>query len=122
MAQQVKNPPANAGDPGLIPGSGRSPEAGNGNYSSGGDGGLVAKSYPTLVTPQAVACQNPFPWDSPGKNTGVGSHFLLQGIFPTQEWNPGLLHCRQIYFTNRAMREAQLLQYSCLKNPIDREA
>ena len=31
-----------------------------------------------------------------GKNTGVGSHSLLQGIFPTQESNPDLLHCRQI--------------------------
>ena len=31
------------------------------------------------------------PWDSPGKNTGVGCHFLLQGIFPTQESNPSLL-------------------------------
>ena len=31
-------------------------------------------------------------WDFPGKNTGVGSHFLLQGIFPTPGWNPGLLH------------------------------
>ena len=36
------------------------------------------------------------PWDSPGKNTGVGCHFLLQWIFPTQESNPGLLHCRRI--------------------------
>ena len=98
MAQQVKNLPANAGDPGSIPGSGRSPEAGNGNYASGGDGGLVAKSYPTLAAPQAVACQNPFPWDSPGKNTAVGSHFLLQVILPTQECNPGLLHCRQIFY------------------------
>ena len=35
------------------------------------------------------------PWDSPGKNTGVGCHFLLQGIVPTQGSNPGLLHCRQ---------------------------
>ena len=35
------------------------------------------------------------PWDSPGKNTGVGCHFLLQGIFPTQGSNPGLPHCRQ---------------------------
>ena len=26
------------------------------------------------------------PWDFPGKNTGVGCHFLLQGIFPTQDW------------------------------------
>ena len=33
------------------------------------------------------------PWDSPGKNTGVGCHFLLQGIFPTQGSNPGLSHC-----------------------------
>ena len=27
------------------------------------------------------------PWDSPDKNTGVGCHALLQGIFPTQGWN-----------------------------------
>ena len=32
------------------------------------------------------------PWDSSGKNTGVGCHFLLQGIFPTQGSNPWLLH------------------------------
>ena len=31
-------------------------------------------------------------WDSPGKNTGVGCHALLQGIFQTQELNLGLLH------------------------------
>jgi len=30
------------------------------------------------------------PWDFPGKGTGVGSHSLLQGIFPAQESNPGL--------------------------------
>ena len=36
----------------------------------------------------------PHPWDSPGKNTGVGSHPLLQGIFPTEGLNPGLLHRR----------------------------
>ena len=36
--------------------------------------------------------------DSPGKNTGVGCHALLQGIFPTQGSNPGLLHCRQILY------------------------
>ena len=35
---------------------------------------------------------------SPGKNTGVGSHSLLQVIFPTQGSNPGLLHCRQIVY------------------------
>ena len=32
------------------------------------------------------------PWDFQGKNTGVGCPFLLQGIFPTQGWNPSLLH------------------------------
>ena len=36
--------------------------------------------------------------DSPGKNTGVGYHALLQGIFPTQEWNPGLLHCKWLLY------------------------
>ena len=43
-------------------------------------------------------CQAPPSWDSPGKNTGVGSHALLQGVFPTQEVNPGLPHCRQIRY------------------------
>ena len=38
------------------------------------------------------------PWDSPRKNTGVGCHSLLQGIFLTHELNPGLLHCRQILY------------------------
>ena len=38
------------------------------------------------------------PWSSPGQNTGVGSLSLLQGIFPTQGSNPGLLHCRQILY------------------------
>ena len=38
------------------------------------------------------------PWNSPGQNTGVGSHSLLQGIFPTQGSNPGLWHCRQILY------------------------
>ena len=36
--------------------------------------------------------------DSPGKDTGVGSHSLLQWIFLTQGSNPGLLHCRQILY------------------------
>ena len=38
------------------------------------------------------------PWNSPGQNTGVGSLSLLQEIFPTQESNPGLPHCRQILY------------------------
>ena len=38
------------------------------------------------------------PWNSPGQNTRAGSLFLLQGIFPTQGSNPGLLHYRQILY------------------------
>ena len=38
------------------------------------------------------------PRDSPGKSTGVGCHALLQGIFPTQGLNSGLLHCRQTVY------------------------
>ena len=36
--------------------------------------------------------------DSPGKNTGVGCHAILQGIFPTQGLNPGFPHCRWILY------------------------
>ena len=39
-----------------------------------------------------------WPWDLPGKNTGVGSHFLLQGIFLTQGSKLRLLHCRWILY------------------------
>ena len=45
-----------------------------------------------LLQPTRLLC----PWDSPGKKTGVGSHPLLQGIFPTQGSNPDFLHCRRI--------------------------
>ena len=38
------------------------------------------------------------PWDSPGKDTGVGCSALLQEIFPTQGSNPGLQHCRKILY------------------------
>ena len=38
------------------------------------------------------------PCNSPGQNTGVGSHSVLQRIFPSQKLNQGLLHCRQILY------------------------
>ena len=69
-------------------------------------GGVVTKSCPTLVTPFTAAARLLCPWDSPGKNTGLG-YFLLQGIFSTQGLNPSLLHCRQI-----------LYQLSCEGSPI----
>ena len=46
------------------------------------------------------------PWNSPGQNTEVGSHSLLQGIFPTQGSNLGLPTAGR-FFTNWATREAQ---------------
>ena len=55
-----------------------------------------------FVTPRAVAYQVLHPWDFPGKNAGVGCHFLLQGIFPTQGLNPGLSHWRQTLYRKPA--------------------
>ena len=58
----------------------------------------VAQSCSTLqphgLQPTRLLC----PWDSPGQNTGVGSHSLLQGIVLTQGSNTCLLHCRQILY------------------------
>ena len=54
----------------------------------------VSKSCLTLFEPTRLLS----PRDSPGKNTGVGSHFLLQRILATQGSNLGLLHCRQILY------------------------
>ena len=45
-----------------------------------------------------VAARLLCPWDFPGKHTGVGYHFLLQGIFWTQRWNSRLPHCRQALY------------------------
>ena len=58
---------------------------------------LVTQSCLTLFdhmdcSPTRLLCA----WDSPGKNTGVGCHSLLQGTFQTQGLNSGLLYCRQI--------------------------
>ena len=57
------------------------------------------------------------PQDSPGKNTGVGSPSLLQGIFPTQGSNPGLLHCRQILYQLSSTREVPRIEDINLKDP-----
>ena len=60
---------------------------------------LVAQSCPTLCNPtDCSSLVSSVHGDSPGKDTGVGCHALLQGIFPTQGSNPGLLHCRQILY------------------------
>ena len=61
---------------------------------------VCALSYSVMLTFwNPMDCSRPgssFHGDSPGKNTGMGCHVLLQGLFLTQEANQGLLHCRKI--------------------------
>ena len=59
---------------------------------------LSLSGVPLFVTPWTVAPRFLCPLNSPGKNTRVGCHALLQGIFPTQGLNPGLPHCRRILY------------------------
>ena len=51
-------------------------------------------SLPQGLQPTRLLC----PWNSPGKNTGVGCHSLLQGIFLAKGSNPDLLHWRQMLY------------------------
>ena len=60
-----------------------------------------------FVTPWTIYS----PWNSPGQNTRVGSFSLLQGIFPTQESNPGFLHCRQILYQLSHKRSPRILEW-----------
>ena len=73
-------------------------------------GNILAKSLSRarlFATPCIVACPKLLhPWDFQDKSTGVGCHFLLQGIFPTQGSNPGLSHCRQTLY--RLSRQGNL--------------
>ena len=64
----------------------------------------VAQSFQQTVQLFAIPWSGS--WNSLGQNTGVGSLSLLQGIFPTQGLNPGLLHYRQILY-QLSHREAQ---------------
>ena len=50
--------------------------------------------WPHGLQPTRLLCS----WDSPGKNTGVGCHFLLQGVFLTQGSNPDLRCCKQMLY------------------------
>ena len=56
--------------------------------------------------------------DSPGKNTGVGCHALLQGIFPTQGSNSGLQHCRTILHHLSHQGSLRILEW--IANPFSR--
>ena len=75
---------------------------------------LVTQSCPTLCTRWTVAPRLLCPWNSLGKNTGVGCHSLLQGIFPTHGLSPSLLYYRQILYRlshqGSLQQEAHVLQ------------
>ena len=85
----------------------------------------VAQLCPTLCSPMDYSLPSSSPWNSPGKNTGVGRHSLLQGIFPIRGLNPGLLHCRQILYClshqGSPIATEMLFTQSCpaLCDPVD---
>jgi len=56
-------------------------------------------------------------WDSPGKDTRVGFHALLQGIFQPQGSNPGLPHCRQIIYHLSHQGSPRILEWG-LSDPV----
>ena len=60
---------------------------------------VVAQSCPTLCDPMDCSPPGSVHGGSAGKNTAVGCHALLQGIFSTQGSNPGLPHCRWILYS-----------------------
>ena len=73
----------------------------------------VAQSCPTLCN--TMDCSLPgssVQADYPGKNIEVGCHALLQGIFPTQDLNPGLPHCRQILYHLSHQGSREMPKYS----------
>ena len=74
---------------------------------------LVTQSCPTLCDPMDWSPSgSSVHGDSPGKNTGVGCHALLQEVFPTQGLNPGLPHCRQIIYPLSPQGNPKKAQYS----------
>ena len=90
-------PPGNPTNPGIQPESLTSPALAGRFFISSAtqeayllDGSVVSD----FSQPQGLCS----PWNSPGQNTGVGSLSRLQQIFPTQEEDQGLLHCRRILY------------------------
>ena len=77
---------------------------------------LFAQSCVTVCDARLLS-----PWDCLGKNIGVGSHSLLQGIFPTQGLNPGLLHSRQILYHLSHQGIPCISHYSIVQSYIFRE-
>ena len=72
-----------------------------------------ARAYAMSDSWDSIDCRPPrllCPWDSSGKNTEVGCHFLLQGIFPTQGSNLHLLHCWWIFYCWATRKSTLIVQ------------
>ena len=77
----------------------------------------------------SVVSDSATPWTAPGissdrgdslaKSTGVVSHALLQGIFPTQGLNPSLLHCTRILYCLSHRRSPRILEWVAFPSPGD---
>ena len=72
-----------------------------------------------LVALWTVAHQAPLQRGSPGKNTRVGCHAFLQGIFPTQGLNPGLSHCKQILYHLSHQESPSVWEWVAIPSPGD---
>ena len=71
----------------------------------------VVQSCATLSDPMISDSEIPFsPWNSPGKNSGVGSLCVLQGIFPTEGLNPGLPNFRWILYQTSHKGSPRILE------------
>ena len=81
------------------------------SYHSVGHSVAADSLWPHGLQPARLLC----PWESPGKNTRVGCHALLQGNLLTQGSNPGLLHCRRIF---SHLSHQEKTQTYFLANPI----
>ena len=88
-------PPGDLPDPGITPASLMSPALAGEFFTTS----VIWESESHSVRSDCLWLHELYsPWNSPGQNTGLGSLSLLQGIFPAQESNPGLLHCRRILY------------------------
>ena len=71
----------------------------------------LLSGFQLFVTPGLYS-----PWNSPGRNTGMGSCSLLQGILPTQGLNPDLPHCRRILYQLSHQGNPRILE--CVAYPF----
>ena len=89
--------------------------------------GFLLSPVRLFVTPGTVAHQVSLSMNFPGKNIGVGCHFLLQGIFLIQGLNPCLLRLLHhqadslplYHWEKPGSNNGTPLQHSCLENPMD---